>query len=58
MKLQKIDVKLEQSCYKLGAEKLQKMVQKHRKTYQLVAKNLEKTWKKLGTVKKLRVNLE
>ena len=58
MKLHKVDVKLVQSCYKLGAEKLQKMVQKHRKTYQLVGKNLEKTWKKLGTVKRLRVNLE
>ena len=58
MKLQKVDVKLAQSCYKLGAEKLQKMVQKHRKTYQLVAKNLEKTWKKVGTAERLRVNLE
>ena len=58
LKLHKVDVKLVQSCYKLGAEKLQKMAQKHQKTYQLVAKNLEKTWKKLGTVKKLRVNLE
>ena len=58
MKLQKVDVKLVQSCYKLGAEKLQKMVQKHRKTYQLVGKNLEKTWKKLGTAKILRVDLE
>ena len=44
MKLHKVDVKLEQSCYKFGTEKLLKMVQKHRKTYQLV----EKTWKKLG----------
>ena len=51
MKLQKVDVKLEQSCYKSGTEKLQKTAQKHRKTYQLVAKNLEKTCKKLGTVK-------
>jgi len=34
------------------------MVQKHRKTYQLVGKNLEKTWKKLGTAEILRVNLE
>ena len=58
MKLQKVDVKLVQSCYKLGAEKLQKMVQKHRKTYQLVGKNLEKTWKKLGIVKRLQVNFE
>ena len=58
LKLHKVGVKLVQSCYKLGAEKLQKMAQKHQKTYQLVAKNLEKTWKKLGTVKKLRVNLE
>ena len=58
MKLQKIDVKLEQSCYKLGAEKLQKMAQKHQKTYQLVGKNVRKTWKKLGTVEGLRVNLE
>ena len=58
MKLHKVDVKLEQSCYKFGTEKLLKMVQKHRKTYQLVEKNLEKTWKKLGTVKRLRVNLE
>ena len=58
MKLQKVDVKLVQSCYKLGAEKLQKMVQKHRKTYQLVGKNLQKTCKKLGTVKRLRVDLE
>ena len=58
MKLHKVDVKLVQSCYKLGAEKLQKMAQKHQKTYQLVAKNLEKTWKKLGTVKRLRVDLE
>ena len=48
LKLQKVDVKLVQSCYEFGTEKLQKMVQKHRKTYQLVAKNLEKTWKKLG----------
>ena len=60
MKLHKVDVKLVQSCYKLGAEKLVqscyklgaekvlKMAQKHRKTYQLVGKNLEKTWKKLG----------
>ena len=46
------------SWCKVGTEKLQKMVQKHRKTYQLVGKNLEKTWKKLGTVKRLRVNLE
>ena len=51
-------IKLVQSCYKLGAEKLQKMVQKHRKTYQLVGKNVRKTWKKLGTVKGLRVDLE
>ena len=58
MKLHKVDAKLVQSCYKLGTEKLLKMVQKHRKTYQLVGKNLEKTWKKLGTVKKLRVDLE
>ena len=58
MKLQKVDVKLEQSCYKLGAEKLQKMAQKHQKTYQLVGKNVRKTWKKLGTVEGLRVNLE
>ena len=58
LKLHKVGVKLVQSCYKLGAEKLQKMAQKHQKPYQLVAKNLEKTWKKLGTVKKLRVNLE
>ena len=48
MKLQKVDVKLEQSYYKLGAEKLQKMAQKHQKTYQLVGKNVRKTWKKLG----------
>ena len=48
LKLHKVAVKLVQSCYKFGDEKLQKMVQKHRKTYQLVAKNLEKTWKKLG----------
>ena len=58
MKLQKVDVKLAQSCYKLGAEKLQKMAQKHQKTYQLVGKNVRKTWKKLGTVEGLRVNLE
>ena len=58
LKLQKVDVKLVQSCYKLGAEKLQKMAQKHRKTYQLVGKNVQKTWKKLGTVEILRVNLE
>ena len=51
-------MKLVQSCYKLGTEKVQKMVQKHRKTYQLVRKNVQKTWKKLGTVKRLRVNLE
>ena len=44
MKLQKVDVKLVQSCYKFGTEKLLKMVQKHRKTYQLVAKNVRKTW--------------
>ena len=44
MKSQKVDVKLAQSCYKLGAEKLQKMAQKHQKTYQLVAKNVQKTW--------------
>ena len=58
MKLHKVDMKLVQSCYKLGTEKVQKMVQKHRKTYQLVRKNVQKTWKKLGTVKRLRVNLE
>ena len=58
MKLHKVAVKLEQSCYKLGAEKLQKMAQKHQKTYQLVGKNVQKTWKKLGTVKRLRVDLE
>ena len=58
MKLHKVDIKLVQSCYKLGAEKLQKMAEKHQKTYQLVGKNVRKTWKKLGTVKKLRVNLE
>ena len=58
LKLHKVDVKLVQSWYKLGVEKLQKMVQKHRKTYQLVGKNLEKTCKKLGTAKGLRVNLE
>ena len=48
MKLHKVGVKLVQSCYKLGAEKLQKMAQKHQKTYQLVGKNLEKTCEKLG----------
>ena len=58
MKLQKVDVKLVQSCYKLGTEKLQKTAQKHQKTYQLVGKNVQKTWKKLGTVKGLRVDLE
>ena len=58
MKLQKVDVKLVQSCNKFGDEKLQKMVQKHQKTYQLVAKNLEKTWKKLGTSETVRVKLE
>ena len=58
MKLHKVDVKLLQSCYKLGAEKVLKMAEKHQKTYQLVGKNLEKTCKKLGTAKGLRVNLE
>jgi len=56
--LHKVDVKLAQSWYKLGAEKLLKMTEKHQKTYQLVGKNVRKTWKKLGTVKRLRVNLE
>ena len=51
-------MKLEQSCYKFGTEKVQKMAQKHQKTYQLVGKNVRKTWKKLGTVEGLRVNLE
>ena len=51
-------MKLVQSCNKFGDEKLQKMVQKHQKTYQLVAKNLEKTWKKLGTSETVRVKLE
>ena len=44
MKLQKVAVKLAQSCNKSGTEKLQKMVQKHRKHINL----LLKTWKKLG----------
>jgi hypothetical protein len=46
--LHKVDVKLLQSCYKLGAEKVLKMAEKHQKTYQLVGKNLQKTWKKLA----------
>ena len=44
MKLQKVDMKLVQSCYEFGTEKLLKMVQKHRKTYQLVGKKIKKTW--------------